>query len=142
MNKSQLLRACNYILPGISAIILASGIQLEVTSGAFPTWIWVHIFIGILFFGFIGWHLYLHFRWRNWLGALWKQKSPVTRWLTLFGIFTLITAVIATVAWIGSPVHSKIGAIHGKLGFIFVILSICHLLRRINYYRKTHRNKR
>lgn len=135
MKKAEQLKICNHILLVITVLMLASSIQLEVIAGSNQFWVWTHIVLGLLFFGFIFRHLYLHFKWRNWLKVLWRQKSANTRWMTATGILTLLTAFIATVGWILSPDHSTIGAIHGKLGFIFIALALWHIFKRIRYYR-------
>lgn len=135
MNKAKRLKICNYILLAITVLMLASSIQLEVLAARIHVWVWIHIMLGLLFLGLIIWHLYLHFRKMNWFRLLWKQKSPNTRWMTAIGILTFVTALIATAGWIVSPEHSAIGAVHGKLGFLFLIFATGHIFRRIRYYR-------
>lgn len=135
MKKSKRLELCNWSLLILTVLIVTSGIQLEIISGGSISWVSVHIILGISFSLLIAWHLELHFQRRNWLRLLWKQKFQNTKWLTVTGILTLLTAVIATIGWLASPVHSKIGAVHGKLGFLFVILIVWHIFRRIRYYR-------
>lgn len=115
-------------------VMLGSSIQLEITHGSLHFWVWIHIVLGILFSGLVAWHLQLHYQWRNWLRLLWKQKSPDMKWLTVIGILTLVTALMATTGWFVSPKHSKVGAIHGKFGFLFVALVVWHIIRRIRFY--------
>ena len=135
MKKLLKLKICDWSLIAVTVLMLASGIQLEILSGESHPWIWAHIILGLIFLALILWHLYLHFRWRDWLKRLWKQKSSNTKWLTITGILTLVTAIIATIGWIASPIHSKIGAVHGKLGFIFLILAFVHTFRRAKFLR-------
>ena len=130
MKKSLKLRLCAWILVAITLVTLASSIQLEIISGAIPAWVIFHILVGAVFFALIGWHLQLHYQWRNWLRLLWRQKSANTKWLIAIGLLTLLTAIIATVGWIASPEHSKIGAVHGKFGFLFIALALWHTVRR------------
>ena len=115
-------------------VMLGSSIQLEITYGSLHFWVWIHIVLGILFSSLVAWHLQLHYQWRNWLRPLWKQKSPDMKWLTVIGILTLVTALMATTGWFVSPEHSKVGAIHGKFGFLFVALVVWHIIRRIRFY--------
>lgn len=35
---------------------------------------------------------------------------------------------------VASPLHSKIGAVHGKLGFLFIALAVWHTARRFRFY--------
>lgn len=135
MNKQRKLKACDWLLLIVTVLILSSSIQLEITSGSSKFWVCMHIVLGTAFFVMIGWHLQLHFQWRNWFLLLCKQKLKNTKWLTVIGILTIITAVISTVGWIISPDHSKIGAVHGKFGFLFIALALWHIFRRLKYYR-------
>lgn len=131
MNRKFKLRVCDWLLTVAMVLILASGIQLEALYGESVLWIWIHIVLGIIFFSLIAWHLQSHFQWRNWLRLLWKQKSTNTKWLTATVILTLVSAIICTIGWLASPEHSKIGAVHGKFGFILIALSIWHTAHRL-----------
>ena len=134
MSKLKKLRLCDFMLLAVAVVMLASSLQLEVIAGQSMLWVWVHIVSGTLFLGVIFWHLQLHFQWRNWLRLLWKQRSANMKWLTVVGILTFVTALVATAGWIASPEHSKIGAVHGKLGFLFIALAVWHTARRFRFY--------
>ncbi len=135
INKQQKLKVCDWILLIVTVLILLSSIQLEIIAGSSITWVWMHIIVGTMFFVLIGWHLQLHFQWRNWFLLLCKQKLKNTKWLTIIGILTIITAVMSTIGWIISPDHSKIGAVHGKFGFLFIVFILWHIFRRLKFYR-------
>lgn len=122
------------MLLAVAVVMLASSLQLEVIAGQSMWWVWVHIVSGTLFLVLILWHLQLHFQWRNWFRLLWKQRSANMKWLTAVGILTFVTALVATAGWIASPEHSKIGAVHGKLGFLFIALAVWHTARRFRFY--------
>lgn len=136
MKKSLKLRLCVWTLVALTLVMLASSIQLEIISGAISAWVILHILVGAVFFALIGWHLQLHYQWRNWLRLLWRQKSSNTKWLTAIGLLTLLTAIIATAGWIASPEHSKIGAVHGKFGFLFIALALWHTICRHRFLFK------
>lgn len=129
------LKTCAWSLVVVTVLMSGSAIQLEILSGKSNLWVWVHIILGILYLVLAMWHLRLHFGGHDRLRRLWKQKSADTKWLTITGLLTLVTALIATIGWIASPIHSKIGAVHGKLGFIFLILAAIHTLRRAKFLR-------
>lgn len=131
MNKLSKMKLCDWVLIAATIVTLASSIQLEVTGSRLIPWVWIHIFIATVFIILIAWHLYLHFQWRNWVKMILKQKSPVTRWLGLFYILTIITALIAIIEWFCTYSHSTIGGIHGKIGFIFVAIVIGHTIKRL-----------
>lgn len=135
MKKAEKLRLCDWILVFATVFILASGLQLEATDSRNIIWVWIHVIIGSLFFSNIVWHLYLHFGWKSWIQRLQKQKSPVTRWLAIFALLTLISAFIALFHWLGTYTHSPIGGIHGKIGFIFLALAIGHTVKRIKFFK-------
>lgn len=135
MTKAEKLRLCSWMLIYATALVLASGIQLEVTDSRNIIWVLIHMIIGSLFFANIVWHLYLHFGWKSWIQKLRKQKSPVTRWLAIFALLTIISTFVALFHWIGSYTHSPVGAIHGKIGFVFLALAIGHTIKRIKFFK-------
>lgn len=106
MSKAEKLRLCNWMLVFATALILISGIQLEATDSRGLLWVWIHVIIGCLFFTNIVWHLYLHFGWKSWIKRLRKQKSPVTRWLAVFALLTLISAIsLSYIGLVHIPIH-------------------------------------
>lgn len=115
-------------------ITLISGIILEAT-GCSTTLVYFHSVIASLMFILIRWHLYLHFLRRNCMKLLAAQRSPAIKWLALFCVLTLISAVTALIHWLGSDVHSPIGGIHGKLGFVFIAFAIGHTIKRAKFFR-------
>lgn len=135
MTKSSKLKICDWMLVFITVLSIASSLQLEITGSQSVGYVWLHIILCCLFFANIVWHLYLHFGWNGWNRRLMKQKSTITRWLAIMAMLTLISAVVTVFHWIGSQSHSYIGAVHGKLGFIFIILAIIHTVKRINFYK-------
>ncbi len=135
MSKVEKLRLCDWMLVFTTALILASSLQLEVTDSRSIVWVLIHVIIGCLFFSNIVWHLYLHFGWKSWIQRLLKQKSPVTRWLAIFALLTIISTFVALFHWIGSYTHSPVGAIHGKIGFVFLALAIGHTIKRIKFFK-------
>lgn len=137
MNKLHKLKTCDWVLLIVTVTMLASGIQLEIISGQSVLWIWIHIIIGVLFFVFTGWHLYLHFRWRNWFKTLWLRKCAPIKWLTATALLSLLSGLIASAGWVASPEHSVVGAIHGKIGFLLMIFAIGHIIKRRKIYRNT-----
>lgn len=135
MIKAKKLKICDWLLLVATVVMLASSIQLEATGSRAVVWVCLHIIVGCLFFANIIWHLYLHFGWKLWLQRLRKQKSPVTRLLAVFGLLTLISAIVASAHWIGSWTHSSLGGVHGKIGFVFVAIAIGHTAKRIKFFK-------
>lgn len=132
--KLSRLRKCDWALIAVSILILASGIQLEITGGSDALWVWWHVAIGIIFFAGIFWHLYLHFGWRSWFGRLRQPGRRATTWLATFAALTLISGLAATILWVMHPTHSHFGAIHGKIGFLMLLLAIGHTIKRRKFY--------
>lgn len=126
MNKIAKMRSCDWTLIALTIVTLASSVQLEATGSLSIIWVWLHILIATLFIVLIGWHLFLHFKWKNWFNKLWRQKSPVTRWLGIFYFLTILSAIVALCHWLGTYTHS-----HGKNGFIFIAIAIGYTVKRI-----------
>ena len=70
-----------------------------------------------------GWHIWLHFGKSNWFTRFHRQKSRLTRILWWATLATLASGIIATAHSLGSFTHGHIGGVHGKLGFLMIILS-------------------
>ena len=134
MTKARKLKICDWSLLVVTLLMLASSVQLEAFLPA-VRWVWVHIALGCAFFALIIWHIYLHFGWKVWFRKFRKQKSPVTRWLALFGLLTVVSAAVVMVHWAVSFAHS-IGGVHGKIGFVFLILAVGHTVKRLRFFSK------
>lgn len=85
--------------------------------------------------GMATYHVYLHFGNSNWFSKFRKQKSQVTRILWLVALVTLITGIVAIIHWVTTFTHAPIGGVHGKLGFLMIILSIGHIVKRIKFFK-------
>lgn len=132
------LKICNRLLGLTLILILASGIQLEVTSGS-PAWsVWVHIALGLVLTALAFYHIFLHYRKANWFARFAKNRNITTRVLWWVFLFTVVSGLAATVGWVGDNVHSPLGAVHGKIGFLMVIVAIVHVARHL---RAKHRRK-
>lgn len=135
MSKILRLRRCDWGLLALTLLTLASGIQLEgwwLGMG----WIWAHIAIGSVYMALVIWHLWLHFGRRGWIGCLRRQKSAVTKWLAVFCLLTLVTALMATVHMLVTWHHAAIGGWHGKIGFVFIALATAHAAGRFRFYTR------
>ena len=136
MKKITKLRHCNWGLLVASAAIFISGLQLEVIHSSGDLSVWIHIIIGSLFMRLVVTHLYLHFGKSNWFAKFSNLKSRATRILWWVTILTLITGIATSVRWILTNTHTPLGGIHGKLGFLMIILSIFHIIDRLNFFKR------
>lgn len=136
MKKITKLKICDWILLVLTVAMFISGIQLEVTHSNGMTSVWIHIIIGLLFMCMSSYHIFLHFGYCGWVAKLHKLKSQVTRILGWVSLITLITGIIASIHWSGTFTHSPIGGVHGKLGFLMLLLSAGHIARRIQFFKR------
>lgn len=130
MNKRTKMRICDRSLIVTLVLMLASSVQMEATEGEYRTWAWIHIILGVIFLTGVGWHLFEHFRWKNWITMILKQKAVATRWLGIFYALTLVTAIMVLVYWLRVYSHSPLGGWHGKIGFVFLAICIGHTIKR------------
>ena len=129
MTPAERLKACDKTLEIVLIVMLASGIQLEATSGRYAWSVWAHIALGIVLTALSVWHVYLHYRWSDWFARFRKNRNRSTRvWWWVF-LLTVVTGIIATVVWLVGHDHSPIGAIHGKIGFLMILAGIIHAVR-------------
>ena len=131
MKNATKLKVCDVWLSRILILILASGIQLEVTSGKYAWSVWLHIVLGIILTVLSCYHIYLHYRTGNWFVRFAKNKNVITRILWWIFLLTAVTGIMATFLWIGHNGHTSIGGVHGKIGFLMVIFGVIHAARHI-----------
>ncbi len=134
MTKADRLKLCGRMLVVATALALFSSIQLEITGSRGFAWVWLHVVVGCCFFANVAWHLQLHFNWKSWVRRLRKQRSAMTRWLAILASLTLVRAVAALFHWVGSYQHSLLGAVHGKIGFVLLIVAAGHTMKRIKFF--------
>lgn len=136
MTKTLQLRICNFALLVFLVIMLVSGIWLEATSGRSFAMVWLHVATGIIFFALIGWHIYLHFGRKNWFRRFAKLRKRLTAVLWWVTIITLISSFVALFHRVDSYTHSTLGGVHGKLGFLMLIIAIIHTIERIKFFAR------
>lgn len=129
MKPALRLKICNITLGCLLVIMLASGIQLEATSGRYIGAVWIHIVLGILLCVLSCCHIYLHYRLSNWFTRFAKNRNKSTRVLWWTFLLTTVSGLTATVIWLDGNVHSHLGAVHGKIGFFMIIVAILHHIK-------------
>lgn len=135
MKKITKLKICNWGLLVLTIAILISGIQLEAIHSNSVISVWIHILIGILFMGMVVYHVFLHFGTNDWLTKIRKQKSRVMSIMWWVTLASLVTGIASMVHWFATFSHAHIGGVHGKLGFLMIILSLGHICKRIKFFR-------
>ena len=116
-------------------VTLASSIQLEASDSGSKIFVWIHVIIASVFIGFIVYHINLHFGWNHWFLKIGKLKSLVTRLLWWITLITIISAIVAFIHWITTFAHSPIGGVHGKIGFIMILVAIIHTIKRAFFFK-------
>lgn len=141
MNTALRLKRCNHRLAFVLLMTLASGIQLEATSGRYTWSVWLHIVLGILLTVLSAYHIFLHYRKSNWFARFAKNRNAVTRILGWIYLLTAISGIAATIIWLDGNQHSHLGAVHGKIGFLMVLLAIIHALKSKRKMKAAKRNR-
>lgn len=135
MNKKSKMKVCNFSLMAVAVLTLASSIQMEVCGGeglwgfSFSTLMYLHCILGTLMFILVVEHLYLHFGITKW-GTKFKGLKKQTKGLCAIFAILLVVSIVAFVRTKILPVHSLTGAVHGKIGFLFLICCIGHTVKR------------
>lgn len=129
MNTALKLRICDRSLGLTTLAMLASGLQLEATSGRYEWSVWAHIILGIILIILSIYHISLHYSFSNWFARFAKNKNMATKILWWVFLLTAVTGIMATAQWLVHFSHSSIGGIHGKIGFLMVIVAIVHAAR-------------
>lgn len=135
MKKKSKLKVCNWSLLAVASLMLVSAIWLEATGSRGATAVRIHIALGIIMMALVAWHIFLHFGKSNWFGKLRKLKAQFTRVLWWVAMVAFASGIVATVLWLLFAVHSPIGGVHGKIGFILLLLSVVHIAKRFKFFR-------
>lgn len=135
MKQITKLRICDITLLLLTIVIFASGMQLEINPDGQHIRVWIHIIVGSVFIGTIFWHVGLHRKpHRKQTRHEHNRHAHRDPLLGPLFFFTLLSGIIATCHWIGTYIHSTIGGIHGKIGFLFIIAIILHVYRLKKFY--------
>lgn len=98
-------------------------------------WAWVHSLFGLLFVGFVVWHVKMHI---GWYKSLFKGRSGKPRHPTI--ILTLMAAVVTLSGLVMLAVagaNSDLGLWHYGLGLLFSLIAVGHIARRLSILRKS-----
>lgn len=128
MSQSIKPKICNRTLGCILILMLASGIQLEATSGEYDWSVWCHIALGLLLCLASVYHIYLHYKTGNWFSRFARNRNRTTRILWWTFLLTAVSGIAATVVWIVDEGHSPLGGVHGKIGFIMAVIAVVHVV--------------
>lgn len=139
--KSEQLKWCNTALMLITLLVLISSIQMEALGGddlwgfSFTALTFIHAGFGIVMFSLVVWHLYLHFGSLEWLKKFGKSVW-LTKALAIFGSVCLISGIFILIYMISTFEHNLFGAIHGKIGFIFIALGVLHIIKHREWIKR------
>ena len=142
MNKKRNLKVCNLCLIAVATMVLVSSVQMEICGGkgvgelSFSTMMYIHSFLGILMFVIVGYHLYLHLGKKHWITKVSKLSDRHTKWLCVVFAIMLILSTFVFVHVHLLMEHSIIGAVHGKIGFLFLAFCVGHTVRRWKWVRR------
>ena len=132
---------CNACLAVMAAVMLLSGLQLEVCGGrglmelGFNAMVWAHSIAGAAMMAAVAWHLHLHFGRGGWLKKMRKLKNRPTRVLCVLWTLMAVLSIAALVHFVLQPQHSPLGAVHGKVGFLFLLFCIGHTVKRWRWFK-------
>lgn len=141
MNKVSRLKVCNLLLMTFAVLMLASSIQMETCRGeglwgfSFSTMMYLHCILGTLMLILVVTHLYLHFGNKNWSTKV-KGLKRQTKWLCVIFAIQFFISIIAFIRIMILTAHSPIGAVHGKIGFLFLFLCITHTAKRWKWVKR------
>lgn len=139
MNTVEKLKINDKLLGFTLILMLASGMQLEATAGSYAWSVWVHIVFGTLLTILSICHIYYHYRFCNWFARFAQNRNTATRVLWWVFLLTAVSGIAATVQWIAENGHSPIGGVHGKIGFLMVIIAIIHAAKHIRQRKQAKR---
>jgi len=142
MTKKEKLRICDIVLLIVAVLVLVSSIQMEASAGEsfmgvpFVAYMVIHVVLALTMMLLVGYHLYLHFGWKKWINKLHKTPKRATRVLSVFALLTLLTGAAALIVLSVNMQHTPLGGIHGKMGFIMIVVALGHTIKRFKFLKK------
>lgn len=140
MLEKQLFRT-NTALLIVALLATASSVQLEILHGrafcgiANAAWVWIHVVLCVCFLALSAHHLRLHLRQRRRsVGGARGRQTKSTRLLAALFLIVLVSGLLVAGHFIAGG-HTTIGGVHGKLGFVAILLLIAHVWRRRRWFR-------
>ncbi len=134
MKKSR-LNVINLSLIVLLAVTTASSVILECTGGKdLPALhsgalVLLHVAVTLALMILSYLHIKAHFgQTSQWRGRFRKTKRQ-NKWLLWITAITLLTGIAAIFTYFAFG-HTPFGAIHGKIGFIALLIMLLHLLHR------------
>ncbi len=98
-------------------------------------WAWAHSLSGVSFAAFAIWHVKMHI---GWYKSLLKAKSSKNRHITTLLTLTAIIITITGIIMFGiSGANSGIGLWHYRIGILFSLFALGHVVKRIPVLRKS-----
>lgn len=139
-NPKNRLKVCDRSLGIVLLLILASGIQLEATSGRYVWSVRLHVALGVLLCALSFYHIYLHYKKSNWFARFAKNPNVSTRILWWVFLLTAASGIAVVAEWIAGG-HTPVGGIHGKIGFLMVIVGIVHVAGHIRKKKNARKSR-
>ena len=127
MNK---LKICNISLLAITPAVLATSIILEASHGQsvlglkFNFWVIIHLVAVLAMTGLVCWHLRMNWgKISGWAKKISGKASGASKALAILIAFTALTGLASVQQWLIHG-HSPIGGVHGKIGFLFILIAV------------------
>ena len=142
MTKAERIKICNIALLLTALPMFVSSIQMEVCGGKplanldFAHYMAIHAILGSVMIALLITHLFMHFGWQSWLQKIKKLKSKPTKLLCALFLLMLVSGIVSLLHNVALMGHSIIGAIHGKIGFVFLAICIGHIIKRWWWFKK------
>lgn len=140
MNK---LKICNISLLAITPAVLATSIILEASHGAallgmsFNVWVILHLIAVLAMTGLVCWHMRMNWgKISGWAKKFTGKASGASKALAILIELTVLTGFFAIPQWLIYG-HSTVGGIHGKIGFLFILVCLIHTIRHRKWFKGT-----
>lgn len=140
MNK---LKICNISLLAITPAVLATSIILEASHGAAllglksNVWVIIHLVAVFAMTGLVCWHLRMNWgKISGWAKKITGKASGASKTLTILIALNVLTGIFAIPQWLIHG-HSPIGGVHGKIGFLFILVCLIHTIRHRKWFRNS-----
>lgn len=131
----------DWVLVTLFVTMAISGFMMHIagnrfTHDAWHGWAVIHSMLSVLFLIAAALHIQTHWGWyKGWFKKGLRNKSRVTAVISAVFIIVSITGVTLLVAADGA--NSPMGLWHYRIGILFTLLAVGHIIKRIPILRKS-----
>ena len=136
MNKGRLIITTDLLLLPVFVFCFYTGVRLHIAGHAsvlsiVQSWAVAHVCASLIFLLLVLLHVKCHWAWYRSLKSGCKGRKKMVLFLSFVFVFLSLSAISL---FFFSSDDAHVGLLHYKLGLLFGVLSVLHILKRRRFF--------